>query len=268
MPSNQQSRTCWLLIFCAFVAGILIGYFLHKPTPPPKHANKAYFNILPGGVQSAPNTGDKVEWLLAGKYSDDVHIHFVGDSPCKETGDGHTCTIADAKQGQFIYFCSDKADPSDPSAKILCQDPGIDPNSGGDGTKLELPGRNVVYAAQRSKPAEPSEATTTNQVRPTNLTVVCRNNTVQVLNPSTTPPNTNPPTVAVGGLVQWNSTLNPKITIDSNKCDGAIGGNPPSCTVKQTGDISYTIDVGNRCSNPAPAPFHLNVVTPLKGCPF
>jgi hypothetical protein len=99
--------------------------------------------------------------------------------------------------------------------------------------------------------------------------VVCKNNTVQVLNPSTTPPNTDPPNVRVGGLIQWNSTLSPTIKIDSNKCEGSPGGNPPYCTVKEAGDISYTIDVSkDKCSNPAPAPFHINVVTPIKGCPF
>jgi hypothetical protein len=268
MPSTNQSRSWWLPLLFAFVVGTLIGYFLHKPASPPKQTNKAYFNILPGGVQAAPNTGDKVEWLLAGKKADDVHIHFLGDSPCKESGDGHTCTIAEAAQGQFIYFCSDKADPSDPSAKILCQDPGIEPNSGGDG-KLELPGTNVVYAAQRPKAPEPVATPTATNIPPTNLTVVCKNNTVQVLNPSTTPPNTDPPNVRVGGLIQWNSTLSPTIKIDSNKCEGSPGGSPPYCTVKEAGDISYTIDVSkDKCSNPAPAPFHINVVTPLKGCPF
>jgi hypothetical protein len=263
MPPNNPSKSWWLLLF-AFLVGIFIGYYLHKPKP-----NKAYFNILPGGVQAAPNTGDKVEWLLDGKYSDNVYIHFEGESPCRETGDGHRCTIADAAKGQFMYYCSDKADPNDPNAKILCLDPGIDPNSGGDGTKLRLPANKVVYAAQAPKTSEPVAAPKATTIQPTNLTVVCRNNTVQVLNPSTTPPNTNTPNVKVGGLVQWNSTLNPTIKIDSSKCDGAIGGNPPSCTVKQAGDLTYTIDVSkDKCANPAPAPFHINVVTPKEGCDF
>jgi hypothetical protein len=241
---------------------------LHKPKP-----NKAYFNILPGGVLAAPNPEDRVEWLLAGKYSDNVYIHFLGDSPCKETSDGHICTIKEeAKgQGQFMYFCSDKKDPSDTSATILCQDPGIEPGSGGDG-KLLLPARNVVYAAaqppQSPEPVAPKAAA---QIAPTNLIVVCDNKTktVQVLNTSTTPPNTAPPNVKVGGLVQWNSTLSPTIKIDSSKCEGSIGGNPPYCTVKEAGDISYTIEVSkDKCSNPAPAPFHLNVVIPKADCPF
>jgi hypothetical protein len=250
------------------VAGILIGYYLIPHNPPPKRTNTVYFNILPGDVQAAPHTGDKVNWLLDGQYSDDVHIHFLGESPCQESGDGHTCTITAAAKGQFMYFCSDKADPSDPSQKILCQDPGIDPNSG-DGGKLELLGKNVVYAAQQPKSPEPVVPKAAGQIRPTNLAVVCKNNTVQVLNPSTTPPNTDPPTVKVGGLVQWNSTLSPTIKIDSSKCEGSTGGNPPYCTVKETGDISYTIDVSkDKCANPAPAPFHINVVTPMKNCPF
>jgi hypothetical protein len=264
MPSANQSRSWWLLLL-AFLVGILIGYYLHKPKP-----NKAYFNILPGGVQAAPNTGDKVEWLLEGKYSDNVYIHFLGDSPCRESGDGHRCTIADAAKGQFIYYCSDKADPNDSNAKILCLDPGIDPNSGGDGTKLRLLNSKVVYAAQEPKTSEPVAAPTTPiQIPPTNLTVVCKSNTLQVLNPSTTPPNPNTPNIKVGGLVQWNSTLSPTIKIDPNQCDGSIGGNPPSCTVKQTGDISYTIEVPkDKCTNAGPTTFHLNAVTPVKGCDF
>jgi hypothetical protein len=258
-----------LPILIAFLVGILIGYFLRKPKP-----TKAYFNILPGGVQAAPNTGSQVEWLLNGQYSDNVYIHFLGESPCRPgTGDGHRCTIADGASGQYMYYCTDKAKPNDSSAKILCQDPGIDPNSGGDGgTKLRLPANNVVYAAQAPKPSEPVAApAAASQIPPTNLTVVCDTDTktLQVLNPSTTPPNTNTPNVQVGGLIQWNSTLNPTIKIDPNQCDGSLGSSPPNCTVKQAGDISYTIEVPkNRCTNAGPTTFHLNVVTPVKGCPF
>lgn len=253
-------------LLLALLVGILIGYFLHKPKP-----NKAYFDILPGGVLAAPNAGDKVEWLLAGKYSNDVHIHFLGDSPCRETDHGYICTIKDeAKgQGQFMYFCSDNADPMHPNAQILCQDPGIEPGSGGDG-KLLLPFKNVVYAAQQPQSSAQVAPTAAAQVSPTNLSVVCdsKTKTVQVLNPSTLPPNTDTPDVTVGGLVQWNSTLSPIIKIDSSKCEGSPGGKPPYCTVKEKGDIPYTIEVSkDKCSNPAPAPFHLNAVTPTKNCP-
>ena len=271
MPSNDQRKSWWLLLLCIFVAGILFGYYLipHKPTPPPKHINTLAFNILPGGVQAAPNTGDKVEWYRDGQHSEDVHIHFYGESPCAESGDGHTCTIT-AARGQFMYFCSDKADPSDPTAKILCLDPGIDPGSGCC-SNLELPGKkDVVYAAQKPPSPKPVEAVPTVQVAPTNLTVVCKNNTVQVLNPSTTPPNSNPPTVKVGGLVQWNSTLDPTIKMDPNYCAGStLGDKPPSCTVKSAGDIPYTIEVSrDKCANPAPAPFHINVRNLIKNCDF
>jgi hypothetical protein len=274
MPSN---RGLWLLL--GLLAGVLIGYFLipHTPPAPPSHKNTVALNILPAGIQIAPNAGDKVEWRIQGKIADDVHIHFYGERPCREGEDGHTCTITEAK-GQFLYFCSDKADPSDPTAKILCLDPGIDPNSSGDGGggKLQLPGESVVYAAQRSKapeskaPPAKNEAMDALQVPPMNLAVICKNDTLQVLNPSTTPPNTNPPTVKVGGLIQWNSTLDPKINIDANKCGGdKIGDHPPACTVKLTGDIEYTIEVAkDKCANAGPTPFHLKANTPMKNCDF
>jgi len=273
MPSN---RGLWLLLL-GLVAGILIGYFLlpHNQPVPPAHTNTVAFNILPGGVQVAPNAGDKVEWRRDGKVANDVHIHFYGERPCREGEDGSTCTITEAK-GQFLYFCSDKADPNDPNAKILCQDPGIDPNSSSDGTgKLTLPGESVVFAAQKSKSSEAKvpvkgQAMDGPQIPPMNLAVVCRNNTVVVLNPRTTPPNTNPPLVKVGGLIQWNSTLDPKISIDASKCgDDQPGVHPPSCTVKTSGDIEYTITVDqNKCANAAPAPFHLRANTPMKNCDF
>src|SRR5215469_8703319 len=115
MPPTNQSRSWWLPILIAFLVGILIGYFLRKPKP-----TKAYFNILPGGVQAAPNTGSQVEWLLNGQYSDNVYIHFLGESPCRPgTGDGHRCTIADGASGQYMYYCTDKAKPNDSTAKIL-----------------------------------------------------------------------------------------------------------------------------------------------------
>jgi len=273
----SSNRGLWLLLL-GLVAGVLIGYFLipHTPPPPPTHTNTVAFNILPGGVQVAPNAGDKVEWRKDGKVVDDVHIHFYGESPCKEGADGHTCIIT-ASKGQFLYFCSDKADPNDPNAKILCQDPGIDPNSSTEGIdgKLRLPGESVVFAAQKPK-APDSKVSAKNepmdgpQVPPMNLAVVCRNNTVQVLNPSTTPPNTNPPLVKVGSLIQWNSTLNPKVNIDPSKCEDTKPGNhPPSCTVKSSGDIEYTITVDqDKCTNAAPAPFHLKANTPMKNCDF
>jgi len=265
------------LLVLGLIVGFVVGYYLmpHHQPPPPPHTNTVAFNILPGGVQVAPSKGDKVEWRRDGKIADDVHIHFYGERPCEEGEDGHTCTITAAK-GQFLYFCSDKADPSDPTAKILCLDPGVDPNSNNDGMgKLTLPGEGVVFAAQRvgppqSKTTPKSAAADNPQVPPTNLAVVCRNNTVQVLNPSTTPPNTNPPSVKVGGLIQWNSTLDPKINIDSSKCgDDQPGVHPPSCTIKTTGDIEYTIEVAkDKCANPAPAPFHLNARTPMRNCDF
>jgi hypothetical protein len=269
MASNGQNRSWWLLLFCALVAGILIGYYLlpHKHTPPPPQTNTFAFNILPGGVQAAPKVGDKVVWWNNGKVSDDVHIHFYGDKPCRESADGHTCTITDAT-GQFLYYCSDKAKPGEPGERILCQDPGIDPNSGSDGSsKLESPQQGVVFAAQRPKAREQEAPKTDAQIPPTNLSVVCRDSTVTVLNPSTTPPNTNPPSVQVGGLVQWNSNLNPVIKMDPNFCTGpTLGDNPPTCTIKSPGDIPYTIDVPkDRCPNPSPAPFHINAKT-LKRC--
>ena len=269
MASNGQGRSWWLLLFCAFVAGLLIGYFFipRKTTPPPPHTNTFAFNILPGGVQAAPKAGDKVVWWHNGKVSDDLHIHFYGESPCREGGDGSTCTITDAK-GQFLYFCSDKPDPSDPTAKILCLDPGIDPNSGTDGLggKLKSLEKDVVFAAQRPKKTRDAEVPKADvQIPPTNLTVVCRNNTVQVLNPSTTPPNTNPPSVKVGGLVQWNSTLDPVIKMDPSYCMApTLGDHPPTCTVKSIGDIPYTIEVSkDKCANPAPEPFHITVKAAL-----
>jgi hypothetical protein len=271
MASNEQSRSWWLLLFCAFVAGILFGYYLlpHKTPPPPPHTNTVAFNILPGAVQAAPKAGDKVVWWKDGKPSDDVHIHFYGESPCAAGGDGHTCTITEAAKGQFMYYCSDKADPSDPNAKILCQDPGIDPNSGTDGLggKLQSLGSNVVFAAQRPKPHEQEAPKADVQIPATNLTVVCRSNAVTVLNPSTTPPNTNPPSVKVGGLVQWNSTLEPIIKMDPNYCTApTLGDNPPTCTIKSPGDIPYTIEVPkDKCTNPGPTPFHINANT-LKRC--
>ena len=258
MASNEQSRSWWLLLFCAFAVGILFGYYLipHKtPPPPPPHTNTVAFNILPGSVQVAPRAGDKVVWWKDGQPSDDVHIHFYGESPCEAGSDGHTCTITQAK-GQFMYYCSDKADPKDPNAKILCQDPGIDPNSGtGGDSKLQLSEQqNVVFAAQRSKPREQEAPKADVQIPPTNLTVVCRDNAITVLNPSTTPPNTNPPSVKVGGLVQWNSTLQPIIKMDPSFCTApTLGDNPPTCTVKLPGDIPYTIEVPkDKCTNPGP----------------
>ena len=67
MPSN---RGLWLLLL-GLVAGILIGYFLlpHNQPVPPAHTNTVAFNILPGGVQVAPNAGDKVEWRRDGKVA-------------------------------------------------------------------------------------------------------------------------------------------------------------------------------------------------------
>ncbi|WP_035348140.1 hypothetical protein [Edaphobacter aggregans] len=264
------------------MAGILIGYFFfpHKPkSTPPHHFT---FDILPGGVLAAPYKGDVLEWYKDGKPSDEVHIHFYGDSPCEEGDGGNKCTITEAAVrdpnhpsilNQFMYFCSDKANANDPSATILCQDPGAEPTSGGDG-KLQLPGENhVVYAAQQSKSPqprspEPSQPAPDVQIAPTNLTVVCRNNTVQVLNPSTTPPNTDTPIVKVGGLVQWNSTLNPTIKMDASKCEAdTLGNHPPTCTVKSAGDISYTVQV-DKCANAAPATFHINVRELIKGCDF
>jgi len=257
------------------VAGILIGYFFfpHKP----KHKPTFAFNILPGGVLAAPRAGEVLEWYKDGQPDDNVHIHFYGESPCAETTDGNKCTITKEAEhkGQFWYFCSDKADPGDPSAKILCLDPGADPGSGGPGGKLQLPGENnnVVYAAQRSKsPAprapEPSQPAPAVQIAPTNLTVVCRNNTVQVLNPSTTPPNTDTPVVKAGGLVQWNSTLNPTITMDASKCAAdTLGNHPPTCTVKSPGDISYTVKV-DKCANGTPVTFHITVRDLIKGCDY
>jgi len=271
----MSNRGLWLLLL-GLIAGIVIGYFLipHTQPAPPVHTNTVAFNILPGGVQVAPKEGDKVEWRKDGKLTDDVHIHFYGERPCTEGEDGHICTITAAK-GQFLYFCSDKADPNDPNAKILCLDPGVDPNSSSDGMgKLKLPGESVVFAAQRtkappSKTPEKGAAADAPQVPPMNLAVVCRNNTVQVLNPSTTPPNTNPPSVKVGGLVQWNSTLEPKINIDSSKCgDDQPGVHPPSCTVKTTGDIEYTIEVAKDKCGTASAPFHLSARTAMKNCDF
>lgn len=202
--------------------------------------------VLPTGkIYIVPKTGDVIKWVDENDRT--VHIHFPHkDRPCSDPDGSNQCTVTDAT-GLFNYSC--KTD----GGQVMCQDPGIDPNSGGGDlvpkvARAKVAGANVAAA----------HALTSKDITAMDIGCDDSGNNITVIDPNT---GSSTPTIEHGSTIQWTahamtfnvSSLNPGsacavLSVGSGRvqwCDSANKAPP------QPYQVTYQVDVSGTgaCTN-------------------
>jgi hypothetical protein len=256
----------WLpAILCAVVLSVLLGSAAKNaaqktgsaPKPATTTTPNIKFTVLPTGkIYIRPKTGDVIQWV--DENGRPVHIHFPHkERPCSEPDGKDTCTVTNTT-GLYNYSCQTTG------GGVICQDPGIDPNSGGDGVSRF---RQAAAGASATAPKTMSSKDITA------MDIGCDDDgTLSVIDPNNPDPKGNPyPTIDDGSTIQWTthgmtfsvSSLDPSdacavISIGSDRvqwCDSVAS--PP----RHPYVVNYKVTVSGTgaCAKNNPGTFKFNL---------
>jgi hypothetical protein len=226
-----MAKRSLLLIVLGIAIGASMG-FAGFYTP-----NQITFKILPTGkIYLAPVVGDKITWMRESGSPVQIFFPFSPTKPCSEPNGSTTCTVTST--GIFDYTCKDSAS----GGKVICTDPGIDPD----------PGCCAPHPAP--PPPTPSPSLTTNS-QIVSLQIGCDSSgKVSVLDSNSTPS----PTINDGAIVQWTSP-NKTFTISgispaSGCASSSLTGGVQWCTSTSSPatTVNYTVTVSGAgaCTTP------------------
>jgi hypothetical protein len=234
---SSKSRRWMFTLFCtAITVGIVVRIFLFGGKAAVHAGNETRFIVHPAGVYFSPDGGDVIKWSSPTPGTT-VYVHFVGSSPCNEGLDTSICTIKKRVGGTFKYYCTDQKDRSAPSAKTLCEDPGIDPNSDTGLARIAL---------ADSAPSVQGTSTLVNAGAKT-LVVACNNTNLVVYYGTGPVKPPNYPVVSENDSIEWDSDADIGATIAFDKpgdCPGDLSSNPATCTVAKAtsgSTLNYTV---------------------------